>query len=247
MLPNIFEDKLALVTTSVAALIPLYAWKFLYSNFNRLKSNYKHEKLFEERHNCTVMYSANRGMTGWPPYTERIVPEITDPNLLKILYEPILYFFETTERSLDIAMMLISSKLFFADILEAHRRGVKIRLIINYDHSTSSLPEIRELIKEGVKVAPYISHKQNFSSIMHYKYIVKDYCELTETGYTLTGSANLSSNAFMTNYEDVTISSDFAMAKLFHENFEECFNWIHNENENLINKTVLLDANLDGM
>nr|CAH7714857.1 unnamed protein product [Callosobruchus chinensis] len=247
MLPNIFEDKLSLVSASVAALIPLYAWKFLYSNFNRLQSNYKHEKLFEERHNCTVMYTANKGMIGWPPYQERIVPEITDPNLFKIVYEPILYFLETAEQSLDIAMMIITSKLFFADILGAHRRGVKIRLILNYENAKSSLPDIRELMKEGVKVAPYISPKSNLSSIMHYKYIVKDYCELTEVGYTLTGSSNLSSSAFLTNYEDVTISSDFTMAKLFHENFEECFNWIHSENENLINKTVLLDANLDGM
>nr|CAI5831320.1 unnamed protein product [Callosobruchus analis] len=144
-------------------------------------------------------------------------------------------------------MMIITSKLFFADILGAHRRGVKIRLIINHEHDETSLPEIRELMKEGVKVAPYISNKPNLSSIMHYKYIVKDYCELTETGYTLTGSINLSSGAFLTNYEDITISSDFTMTKQFHENFEACFHWIRSENENLINKTVLLDANLDGM
>ncbi|CAH1987362.1 unnamed protein product [Acanthoscelides obtectus] len=245
MLPNIFENKAALVSASIAALIPLYAWKYLYSSYNKLKSNYEREKLFQERHNCTVMYSSNRGMTGWPPHTERLIPELRDPNMLKILIEPVSYFFATAEKSLDIALMLIIGKIFFAEILGAHRRGVKVRLILNYDHMDSTLPEIRELMKEGVKVAPYISQRASLTSIMHYKYIVKDYCEETETGYTLTGSMNLTNNAFLANYEDLTISSDFALTKLFHENFEECFDWISSENENLINKTVLLDANLD--
>lgn len=77
---------------------------------------------------------------------------------------------------------------------------------------------------------------------MHYKYIVKDYAETG--GFLLTGSLNLTDSGFINNYEDVVLTSNQYVVKAFYENFEECWNFVKIDNEDIFNKTTLLDANL---
>lgn len=79
------------------------------------------------------------------------------------------------------------------------------------------------------------------SSIMHYKYMVKDYYE--DSGYTLTGSLNISKSAFTSNYEDIVITSNKYVVEAFKKDFENCWYTIKSENENVINRVALMDAN----
>ncbi|KAJ8963774.1 hypothetical protein NQ317_005973 [Molorchus minor] len=124
---------------------------------------------------------------------------------------------------------------------QARGRGVKIRLLVNYEHCANKCQEIKSLIKEGIEVQTYISNKPGMSSIMHYKYMVKDYTKCG--GFVFTGSLNLSETGFLNNYEDIVFTSNFYTAQAFHENFEECWNYIVMDNKTLMNRTVLLDIN----
>ncbi|KAJ8926551.1 hypothetical protein NQ314_021067 [Rhamnusium bicolor] len=241
-LKNLIENKFTLVSSAALVLIPYYTWKTLYYSYKSLRNEYEDEILFQKRHNCVVMYTENKGMSGWPPHTGRVKLDINKKNSLDTLHEPILYFINTAKKSLDIAFMLLDVNSIYMALKRAHERGIKLRILLNYDHCESRLVEIKNLAKEGIEVLTYISHKPGLSSIMHYKFMVKDYTEYG--GFVLTGSLNLSKSAFLNNYEDVVFISNQYVAKAFYQTFEECWNYIKVDNECLINKTVLLDTNL---
>ncbi|KAG5899255.1 hypothetical protein JTB14_035433 [Gonioctena quinquepunctata] len=188
------------------------------------------------------MYTGSKGMSGWPPYEERIVPDITTQNWCDILYEPIMYFLDTAKNTVDVAIMMISVKKIYQALINARRRNVKVRVLLNYEHCERMLPEIRKCIEEGIEVQLFISPKPNQASIMHYKFIVKDYS--ANSGYVLVGSMNFSESAFLENYEDLVISSNHYVAEGFHECFEKCLSFVKDDNESLINKMMLLDMNL---
>ncbi|XP_074028048.1 phospholipase D [Leptinotarsa decemlineata] len=241
-LRSVLEYKFAILSSAAFIIIPYYTWKSFYRTYKSLKRQYDEEILFSKRHDCVVMYSSNKGMYGWPPYRERIVADITDENWCDKLYEPIIYFIDTAKFTLDVAIMMITIKQIYQALIDAQKRGVKVRILLNFEHSENMLPQIRECIKGGLDVQLYIPQKTNLSNIMHYKYMVKDYSRTG--GYVLVGSMNFTSTAFLENYEDVVISSNHYIVTGFHNNFDKCFKFVMDDNESLINKTILLDVNL---
>lgn len=80
------------------------------------------------------------------------------------------------------------------------------------------------------------------NSIMHYKYMVKDFKE--GHGYAFMGSSNLSDNAFLNNYEDMVFTSSKEVVKALYDNFHVCWEYVKAENQTLVNKIVLADADL---
>ncbi|CAH1138892.1 unnamed protein product [Phyllotreta striolata] len=214
-----------------------------YIKYKKLKKKYNEQVLFKERHNCVVMYTAQLGMKGWPPSEARICPNIIEKDCLDRMYEPILYFINTSVITLDIAYMMISINKIYDALFEARKRGVEIRLIMNFDHCKSDLSSIRKCINQGIKVQLYISKKTNLESIMHYKSMLKDY-EENKQGYVMAGSMNLTKTAFLDNYEDLVFMSDLNIARAIHTNFEKCWRYIKTENENLVNKSTLMELNI---
>lgn len=257
-LKDIIGNKFAMISSAALILVPYFTWKSLYNSYNNLKNKYDEEVLFYKRHNCVVIYSGVKGMSGWPPHTERVKLDFNNQNCLAELREPIIYFIDTAKKSLELAFMMINVNSVYKALIRAHQRGVKVRILLNFEHCEGKLSEIRNLIKEGIfnhiikikyfelnifigiEVLTYVS--QGISSIMHCKYMVKDYTE--SSGFLFTGSLNLTDSGFINNYEDVVFTSNQYVVKAFHENFEECWNFVKIDNEDLINKTTLLDANL---
>ncbi|XP_057672633.1 uncharacterized protein LOC130904092 [Diorhabda carinulata] len=213
---------------TILALIP---WKILYNKYKTNQLKYEKQLLFHERHNCVVMYTNIKGMSGWPPYKDQIVANIKEKNCLDPLYEPIIYFINTADKSLDISYMIIAIQKVYNTIIEACKRGVKIRLLMNFEESKNNLIPVQDCIKEGVSVQLYHNRNQNCVSIMHYKYMVKDY-EEGKSGYIVNGSMNLTSNAFLENYENLMFSTDSYLVKSLHDNFEDCWKYIQTENKN---------------
>ncbi|KAJ8964445.1 hypothetical protein NQ317_013855 [Molorchus minor] len=234
---NILNNKFTLITSTAIIIIPFY----IYKTYRTLKNEYQEKLLFYDRHNCVVMYNGTQGMSGWPPHTGRIKLNLKKENCLEVIHEPVLYFIRTAKISLDVAFMLLGINSVYVALKQARGRGVKIRLLVNYEHCANKLSEIKSLIKEGIEVQTYISNKPGMSSIMHYKYMVKDYTKCG--GFVFTGSLNLSETGFLNNYEDIVFTSNFYTAQAFHENFEECWNYIVMDNKTLMNRTVLLDIN----
>lgn len=79
-------------------------------------------------------------------------------------------------------------------------------------------------------------------TIMHNKFIIKDYDY--ESGYLYLGSMNFTISA-LTNIESVIFTSNNNAVEAFQKNFDECWENIKIDNEGLINKTILIDAQFD--
>lgn len=124
-----------LQSISYLALLGLpFLWYTIYLSHKKDKSDYKNKLIFHKRHNCVVCYDPNEGMSGWPPSSTRIKPSLQN---LDILYEPLIYYIETAKKTLDIAVMLLSTKSVIKSLKEAQQRGVKIRIIVNEENSSN--------------------------------------------------------------------------------------------------------------
>lgn len=137
-------QKVSLFFLAIVTIIPCYI------KYKRLKEKFNQELLFKQRHNCVVMYNTDLGMSGWPPYKKRIRPVITEENCLDVLYEPIIYFINTSTKTLDVAYMMISIPKIYDALIEACKRGVNVRLLMNFEHSKRDLNIIRKCIREGL-------------------------------------------------------------------------------------------------
>lgn len=144
---ELLKNKLWLLSSAALLVLPLYTWRRLIKSYRKEIHNYENDILFHNRHNCVVMYSPKKGMSGWPPNTGRVKPKIVDG--IGTLFEPIIYFINTATQTLDIAMMILSFNGVLNALVEANKRGVKIRLLLNYNHAEGFLNNYRKLIKEG--------------------------------------------------------------------------------------------------
>jgi phosphatidylserine/phosphatidylglycerophosphate/cardiolipin synthase-like enzyme len=232
---NLFHYKDILVP-GVLFISSLYLWKKLYKTYITLGKQYQEQEVFYERHNCTIMYSRKQ-ITGWPPDYKITI----DTNNLDRFLEPYLYFIDTAKYTLDIAVMTFTMKQLLNAVQNALKRGVKVRLIANFLSVKGSNKHYNELQKAGIKIALYVDKTENLNNIMHYKYMVKDYN--VNNGFVCMGSMNFAGmSTVLNNFEDVTFTSSVYVVEAFHKNFENCWEMIKKDNENIYNKTVLTDA-----
>lgn len=132
-------------------IIPLsfFTCRSFYNSYMQLSSEYKEAVLFKKRHNCVVMYR-NNIFIGWPPLEKKLKSSIPKDHLEE-LYEPLLYFINTARYSLDVAFMIISIKPIWKALDDAYQRGIKVRLLLNFDHSDSMRKNIKTLMRKGNK------------------------------------------------------------------------------------------------
>lgn len=123
---------------------------FLYYRYYKTKTaldnEYKEKTKHYENHNCVVIYSKIHGVLGWPGY-KRDITQISCHNTHDA-FLPLLYFLNTTKESLDIAVMTLTSKVILNALFALTKKGIKVRLIINYDQMLKK-SVIKELLKNG--------------------------------------------------------------------------------------------------
>lgn len=134
---------------SALLLIPFsfLACKSLYDSYEILFKHHEEVKLFKERHNCVVMYR-DKVFTGWPPIGKQIKSNIVKDSIAE-LYEPLHYFITTAQFSLDVALMTISMKPIYKALSQAANRGVKVRLLLNFEHAHVCKEDIKDLLRQG--------------------------------------------------------------------------------------------------
>ncbi|XP_022900634.1 uncharacterized protein [Onthophagus taurus] len=198
----------------------IYLWKWYF----RLKKT--HEKIIETYrcHNTVIIYSRRRGISGWPKYN--VDPYRIEFKNLSRIFEPITHFITTSEKTVDIAVMTISSSVLINTILNVLRKGIRVRIILNYAHSENVL--VKKLIKNGADVIFFVEPSTT-CSLFHYKYAIKDYGTNNQAAYC--GSINWTDSAFTSNYEDLTISTNKYIVDRFNENFNDSFEYIKNMNK----------------
>jgi phosphatidylserine/phosphatidylglycerophosphate/cardiolipin synthase-like enzyme len=112
-------------------------------------------------------------------------------------------------RSIDICVFTITDDRIAHAILEAHRRGVKVRVITDNDKSLDEGSDVDRLARAGVPVRKDISEYH-----MHHKFAVFDGRRM------LTGSYNWTRGAARYNEENLIVSGDPRLVEPFTREFE---------------------------
>ncbi len=120
---------------------------------------------------------------------------------------------DNTNYTLDVALYNLQIPVLSQKILDARDRGVKVRVIIDYDHVYPEIgKEIKFLIDNGVDLK--LIKGIGGSGSMHNKYAVFDGAALQ------TGSANWSLSAENASFENMMFVYDKDIIEGFQKNFE---------------------------
>lgn len=151
-------------------------------------------------------YDADRGydLTGLPAYIFTEEEKVSDAVTKAI---------ERTHATLDVALYNLQIPAASGALIEAGRRGVKVRVILDYEHVYPKAgKEMQDLIDAGMDVR--VMKGRAGSGSMHCKFAVFD-GELLETG-----SANWSLSAQSASYENMMFVSDRRIIQGYQADFE---------------------------
>lgn len=117
-----------------------------------------------------------------------------------------------TRTRADLAVFTITDDRVSRAILDAHRRGVAIRIVSDNDKSADLGSDIDDLADQGVSV-----RIDRTPVHMHHKFAILD-------GQTLlNGSYNWTRSASRENHENLVISRDPALITAFQREFDHCW------------------------
>lgn len=113
-------------------------------------------------------------------------------------------------RSIDACVFTITDDRIASALLDAHRRGVKVRVITDNDKSFDEGSDVDRLARAGIPVRKDLTEYH-----MHHKFAVFD------GRVTLTGSYNWTRSAARHNEENLIVSGDPRLCAPFAQEFEE--------------------------
>lgn len=124
--------------------------------------------------------------------------------------ESILLLLEQARSSADVCVFTITDDRITRALLQAHQRGLRVRVISDGDKSFDPGSDVRRLAESGVPV-----RLERSEAHMHHKFALFDRTRL------LTGSYNWTRSAAQVNYENVLISTDPRLVLPFCRVFDE--------------------------
>jgi cardiolipin hydrolase len=113
-------------------------------------------------------------------------------------------------RDLKICVFTISDDLITNAIVNAHRRGIEIRILTDNDKSRDHGSDIGQLQKEGIAVEMDMS-----SNHMHHKFMIAD------NRIVVTGSYNWTSSAARFNHENILLTQEPVVVRSFIKEFDK--------------------------
>ncbi len=117
---------------------------------------------------------------------------------------------ENAKQSIDICVFTISDQSLSKRIIDAHRRGVAVRIISDDQKVNDRGSQVYNLKKAGIKVK--IDHSRYH---MHHKFGVID------SRISFTGSYNWTYTATKHNQENLIITTNYDIVKQFGSEFEK--------------------------
>ncbi len=118
-------------------------------------------------------------------------------------------FLTFAKTSLDICVFTITDNRLSGAILEAHQRGVAVRIITDDEKSGDLGSDIQELQRAGIEV-----RMDDTANHMHHKFAIADRSQL------LTGSYNWTRSASINNQENYVILGDPDLLSAFQSEFD---------------------------
>ena len=119
---------------------------------------------------------------------------------------------ELIERSLtkiDICVFTISDNVITSAIINAYKRGIKIRIVTDNDKKNDLGSDIKEMHYMGIEI-----HIDQTPYHMHHKFMIVD------KKTVLTGSYNWTRNAALYNQENTISITDSEVTKRFQSEFD---------------------------
>lgn len=113
-----------------------------------------------------------------------------------------------TKKTLDICMYMFNHELLLIAILNAHKRGVIVRIILNDDNINTSWRIGSVGILKRVKKA------QHVDKLMHHKFIIIDHKKV------ISGSLNWNIQSIRANWENAFITNNCELVNSFRQEFQ---------------------------
>lgn len=121
---------------------------------------------------------------------------------------------------IDIAMYAFTSRPIGQALIDAYKRGVKVRLVMDIRESKTRYSRAPFFYKAGIPIKTLpVAETRFVKGLMHNKFAVIDGKEL------ITGSYNWTASAEKLNYENLLIIRSEALAN----EYEKYFNWMFNQ------------------
>jgi phosphatidylserine/phosphatidylglycerophosphate/cardiolipin synthase-like enzyme len=117
--------------------------------------------------------------------------------------------FGRTRKSAEICVFTITDDRITSAILDAHRRGVALRIITDDEKAHDPGSDIRRLREAGIPL-----HTDQNPNHMHHKFAIFDHTAL------LTGSYNWTRGAAEHNFENFLITADPRLVSAFLREFD---------------------------
>jgi len=144
---------------------------------------------------------------------------------VKVFFSPnggcldaVVYEIDNAKKFIDVAMYAFTSRPIAQALVRAHKRGVKIRIILDKKFARGSkYSKHRYLKKKGIKNIKLISppSRKGRTGLMHHKFAVIDGKVL------LTGSFNWTASAEKLNYENLLVFHSKEVANIYEKEFNK--------------------------
>ena len=131
--------------------------------------------------------------------------------------QQIIHRFNACRRTADVCVFTITDDRISRAILDAHRRGVKLRIISDNEKAGDLGSDLKQFRESGIAVKLADVHNRSDPHLvghMHHKFVVFDGSRLVNGSYNWTrGAAN-------TNYENLVDTADPNLVAAFVAEFE---------------------------
>ena len=132
----------------------------------------------------------------------------------------IVHRFQSAKRTVELCVFTITDDRISRSILDAHRRGVKVRIISDVEKADDLGSDLRQFADSGipVKLIRAMSADAYKSGHMHHKFAIFDSTRLVNGSYNWTrGAADI-------NFENLIESADSNLLRRFGAEFERLWN-----------------------
>ena len=119
-------------------------------------------------------------------------------------------YLNRAEQSLDVCMYIMTCESLSNTIVNAYRRGVVVRIIMDGRMAGNDFAQTAVFHKNGIAIKMHYS-----DNMMHHKFAIVD------GGVLITGSTNWTMSAFFGNFDNIMITNQCSLVKPFVSEFQK--------------------------
>ncbi|KOC68726.1 Mitochondrial cardiolipin hydrolase [Habropoda laboriosa] len=126
-------------------------------------------------------------------------------------------YINRAERSLDVCMYILSCQLLSNAIVNAHKRGVFVRIIMDRHMASNESAQTALFYNNGVPI-----RLKDLGVLMHHKFAIVD------NDIVITGSMNWTMSGFFGNFENLLVTNHRLLLQPFIDEFDSLWKTFSN-------------------